>query len=245
MKTPTLEELLKSGAHFGHKVSKWHPKMAPYIYGNKNNVHVINLEKTVECLKKVLDYVKTLASQGRIILFVATKEQSKDVIKKTAEDCGMPYVSEHWIGGLLTNFKELQKRVKHLIKLEEDKARGKLEKYTKKERLDFDTEIKKLNKMFGGVKKMEKAPDAIFIIDIKREKTALREAVRKGIPIIAVVDTNVNPESVAYPIPANDDALKSLEVIIAAIGEAVMEGKAKTNGSQKVVKEINTVNKSE
>lgn len=232
MKTPTLEELLKSGAHFGHKVSKWHPKMAPYIYGNKNSVHVINLEQTVKCLKKALDYVKTLASQGKIILFVATKEQAKDITKKIAENCGMPYVSEHWIGGMLTNFKELQKRVKHLIKLEEDKARGKLQKYTKKEQLDFNVEIEKLNKMFGGVKKMEKAPDVIFVVDIKREKTAIREAVRKKIPIIAILDTNVNPESIAYPIPANDDALKSLEIIITTIGDAVKEGRAEAGKSE-------------
>lgn len=243
MKNPTLEELLKAGVHFGHKVSKWHPKMAQYIYGNKNGVHVINLEKTAECLEKALGYIKTLASQGKIILFTATKEQIKETTKTSAENCGMPYVSNHWIGGLLTNFKELQKRIKHLTKLEDDKDHGKLKKYTKKEQSDFDTEIKKLNKMFGGVKKIEKIPDAIFVMDIKREKTAICEARKKKIPIIAVVDTNVNPELVDYPIPANDDAFKSLEIIIKAVSEAVQEGRAEISKGEEI-KEISPAAKS-
>ena len=233
MKVPTLEELLKSGVHFGHKVSKWHPKMAPYIYGNKNGVHIINLEKTAECLKKVLDFVRTLAQSGKIILFVGTKEQSQEVVKKSAENCSMPYVVNHWTGGMLTNYKELQKRIKYLKKLEDDKDRGKLKKYTKKEQADFADQIKKLNQIFGGLKKIEKVPDAIFVIDIKREKTAIREARRKHLPIIALVDTNVNPELVTHPIPANDDALKSIELIVKAIGEAVKEGRAEFEKSGK------------
>lgn len=226
MKVPTLEELLKSGAHFGHKVSKWHPKMAPYIYGNKNGIHIINLEKTVECLERALNYVKTLASSGKIILFVATKEQAREIIKKTAENCGLPYVFNHWVGGMITNFQQIQNRLKYLKKIEDDKDRGKLKKYPKKEQANFDEEIKKLNTMFGGLKKLEKVPDAVFIVDLKREKTAVREARKQGLPIIAMVDTNVNPELATHPIPANEDAVKSLELIITAIGEAVREGRA-------------------
>jgi len=234
MKLPTLEQLLNCGCHFGHKVSKWHPQMAPYVYGNKNGVHIINLEKTVTELKKALDYVASLAKQGKIILFVGTKEQSRAITKKTAENCSMPYVVEHWVGGMITNFREIQKRVKHLLKLEEDKKRGKLEKYTKKEQADFADEIKKLNQMFGGYKKVEKVPDAIFVVDIKREKTAIREARRKGVPIIAMVDTNVNPKLVNYPIPSNDDALKCLETIIALMGESIREAKgASEKGDEK------------
>ncbi|NQU77815.1 30S ribosomal protein S2, partial [Candidatus Falkowbacteria bacterium] len=155
-----------------------------------------------------------------------TKEQANNIVKKAAQNCSMPYVTNHWVGGLITNFREIQTRIKHLKKLEDDKERGKLKKYTKKEQADFDDEIKKLNNMFGGLKKIEKAPDAIFIVDLKREKTAVREARKKDIPIIAMVDTNVNPELAAYPIPANDDAVKCLELIINSVSEAIKEGGA-------------------
>lgn len=226
MKIPTLEQLLNAGVHFGHKVSKWHPKMAPFIYGNKNGIHIINLEKTKTYLEKALDYAQTLAKQGKIILFVGTKEQAQKIVKKSAEEAGMPYVTEHWVGGMITNFTQIQRRLNYLKKLEEDKKRGQLKKYTKKEQADFADEIKKLNVMFGGLKQITKTPDAIFIVDIKREKTAIREARKKGLPIIALTDTNVNPELVTHPIPANDDALKSLELIITTFGVAVKEGRA-------------------
>lgn len=233
MKIPTLEELLKAGVHFGHKVSKWHPKMAPYIYGNKNGVHIIDLEKTTKQLEEVLAHVKKLAASGKVILFVATKEQAQEITKKNAEKCGMPYITSHWVGGMFTNFGVIAERLKRLKKLEDDRSRGKLQKYTKKEQLEFDEEIEQLNELFGGVRALKKLPDAVFVIDIKREKTAVREATRKQVPIVAIVDTNVNPEQVDYPIPANDDGLKSLEMIVGLVSDAVREGKGEADADSK------------
>ncbi|MBU4331694.1 30S ribosomal protein S2 [Patescibacteria group bacterium] len=238
MKIPTLEELLKAGVHFGHKVSKWHPKMAPYIYGNKNGVHIINLEKTVQCLEKVLDYVKKLATSDKLILFVGTKEQAREIVKKAAQECGMPYITTHWVGGMFTNFSIVSQRIKRLKKLEDDKEGGKLKKYTKKEQADFDEEIAKLKELFGGVKDLAKLPDAVFIVDIKREKTVFREAQKKQIPVIAIVDSNVNPEQVDYPIPSNDDGIKALDMIVGLVGEAVKEGKEEGGEKEETTQEI-------
>ncbi len=232
MQNLSLEELLKAGVHFGHKVSKWHPKMAPYIYGNKNGVHIINLERTVVELEKALNYLKKLALEGKVILFIGTKEQAQEILKQAAKDCGMPYMTAHWVGGLFTNFSIIVQRVKRLKKLEDDKERGKLKKYTKKEQLEFEGEMAKLKVSFDGVRDLNKTPDAIFVVDIKREKTAVREAKRKQIPIVAMVDTNVNPEVVDYPIPANDDGLKSLEMIIGLVAEAIKEGRGEVSGDK-------------
>lgn len=226
MKTPTLLELLKAGVHFGHKTSRWHPKMKPYIFGQRSGVHIIDLEKTQEMLEKALTYVKTLASEGKVILFVGTKEQAREMIKKAAIDCGMPYIDQRWLGGTFTNFATIKKVAKKLVDLKTKRDKGELMKYTKKERLVFDRTIDKLEIGVGGIQNMSKLPDAVFILDLKKEKTARQEAEQKKVPIVAICDTNINPDGIAYPIPGNDDAVKSVELIINLIAEAVKEGKA-------------------
>lgn len=226
MKIPSLLEMIKAGVHFGHRVSKWHPKMKPYIFTARNTVHIIDLEKTVEKLKEALEFVKKIAEEGGTILIVGTKKSIREIVKKWAIECKMPYVTESWIGGTLTNFFTIYKLVEKLKHLEAEKEKGELEKYTKKEQLEFDREIKRLDEMVGGIRDLEGLPQALYIVDLKEEKTALREAQRKGIPVVAMVDTNVNPENVDFPIPANDDAIKSVEMMTRLVKEAVEEGQA-------------------
>lgn len=227
MKLPSVEEMLKAGMHFGHRTSRWHPKMAPFIFGARKGVHIIDLEKSREKLGTALDFVVEEVSQSKKILFVGTKAQVKGLLKKTAQEVGMPYVSEHWIGGMLTNFPVIKKSIKKYKDLLEKKATGKLAKYTKKEQLDFDREIDKLELRVGGLVDLVKTPDVVFIWDIKTEKTALTEARKKGIPVVAICDTNVNPEGVTHIIPGNDDASKTIKLVLEVLGEAVTEGKNK------------------
>ena len=221
---PDLLTLLKSGAHFGHRLSRRHPKMEPYIFTAKSGFHLINLEKTQEKLEEALAFVKKLVANGGTILFLGTKKQASPIIARYAKECGMPYVTERWLGGTFTNFGEISRTVKRFSDLKRKKATGQLEKYTKKERLDFDKEIEKMEKMVGGIEIMSRIPDAIFVCDVKKEKTAVNEAVRKNIPIVAICDTNVNPAKINYVIPANDDAVKAIEIITGLIAEAVKEG---------------------
>jgi len=227
MKLPSIEDMLKAGMHFGHRTSRWHPKMAPYIFGARKGVHIIDLEKSRELLGNALDFVIEEVSQGKKILFVGTKEHVKGLLKKTAQDAGMPYVSEHWIGGLLTNFPVIKKSIKKYKDLIEKKEAGKLAKYTKKEQLEFDREIAKLELRVGGLTDLLKTPEIVFIWDIKTEKTALAEATKKGISVIAVCDTNVNPEGVDWIIPSNDDASKTIKLVLDLMLGAVEEGRAK------------------
>jgi small subunit ribosomal protein S2 len=221
---PTLLELLKAGVHFGHRVSKLHPKMKPYVFTQKNGVHIINVEITQEKLKEALKFVKRIVSNGGTILFLGTKKQANSIIKKYATECKMPYITGRWLGGTFTNFSEISKVINRMIELKEKKKSGELEKYTKKEQLKFDREIEKLEQMVGGIENLKKLPEAIYIIDLKREKTAVAEAYKKEIPIIGICDTNVNPDKVNYIIPANDDATKSIELITRLVSEAVKEG---------------------
>ncbi len=223
-KIPDLLTMLKSGVHFGHQLGKRHPKMEPYIFTAKNGVHIINLEKTQEKLAEALAFVQKIVANGGTILFLGTKKQAQPIIAKYAKECGMPYITERWLGGTMTNFPEISRVVRKLTDLKKKKVTGQLEKYTKKEQLDFDKEIEKLDKMVGGIEGMNKAPDAIFICDVRKEKTAVEEAVKKNIPIVAMCDTNVNPEKINYPIPANDDAIKSIELITNLVCEAIKEG---------------------
>ena len=223
---PDLLTMLKAGVHFGHQLSKRHPKMEPYIFGAKNGFHIINIEETQVKLKEALEFVKKIVSNGGTILFLGTKKQAHAIITKAAQDCGMPYVNERWLGGTFTNFSSLSKLIGKYRNLKESRARGELDKYTKKERLDFDREIEKLEKSVGGIAPLTKIPDAIYICDVKKAKTAVREAMRKNIPIVATCDTNANPDNINYPIPANDDAIKSIELITNLIAEAVKEGQA-------------------
>ncbi len=229
-KQPTLVEMLESGVHFGHQTSRWHPKMEPYIFGARGGIHIINLEKTQEMLPVALDFVKGVASRGGKILFVGTKSQAKDIIKKYAEECGQPYVINRWLGGTLTNFNQVKKSIKRLKTLKEQRDKGELRKYTKKEQLLLDREIEDLEETVGGIQDLTEIPEAIFVVDIRAEKTAVEEAHRTGCKVVAMVDTNVNPDNVDYLIPANDDAVKSIELITRLIAEAVKEG-AKSAGS--------------
>lgn len=224
-KMPTLLEMLKAGVHFGHQKSRWHPKMEQYIFGVRNGVHIIDLEKTQVQLEKSLDYVRNLASKGQTILFVGTKRQAREITKAAAINCEMPYLVERWIGGLLTNFDEVKRRLKKYHNLKEQFATGEIEKYTKKEQVTMKKQLEKLDKYLIGLTALDKMPDALFIADMRTEKTALAEAERTEIPTVAVCDTNANPEKVNYAIPANDDAVNSIKLITDLVAEAINEGR--------------------
>ena len=215
------EEMQTAGLHFGHRVSRLHPKMKPYVSGIKNNVHIIDLEKTEKEFQKALAFISKLISEGKTILFVGTKIQIKQFVKSNAEASNMPYVIERWLGGTFTNFETIVKRVQYFKELENKKATGELEKYTKKERSLFDKELEILRKKFEGVKNMSKLPDAVLILDVKKDITCAKEAKRKGIKIVGVVDTNVDPVLADYPIPANDDAISSVKYILEKISETI------------------------
>ncbi|PIT88323.1 MAG: 30S ribosomal protein S2 [Candidatus Magasanikbacteria bacterium CG10_big_fil_rev_8_21_14_0_10_36_32] len=222
---PSLAEMLKLGVHFGHQKSRWHPKMKQYIFGTRNGVHIIDLEKTLEEMDKTLSFVKNLAAEGKVILFVGTKRQARDLIKAAAENCGMPYLVERWIGGLMTNFEEMKRRLKKYLSMKEQVASGEVEKYTKKEQIKFKKDLEKMDKYLIGLSQMDKMPDALYIADLRTEKTATAEANRTNVPIIAVCDTNVDPTDASYIIPANDDAVNSIKLMADAISNAVNEGK--------------------
>jgi small subunit ribosomal protein S2 len=223
-KVPSIQELLDAGAHFGHQVRRWHPKMEPYIYSVNKNTHIIDLEKTEDCLKKACEFLFEQAKSGKSIVFVGTKRQSKDVIENEAKRCGAKYVNERWVGGTITNFETIKKNLSKLLDMIKGKEAGKFDIYTKKERLLIDREVIKLNIAYGGIVELKEAPQVLFVIDPKREKTAIREAKISNVPVVAIVDTNANPTEVNYPIPANDDAIKSVALIVKAISEAIEEG---------------------
>ena len=228
-KIPTIEEMLKAGMHFGHRTSKWHPNMEPFIFGARNGVHIIDLVKSRKMLEGALEFIQKFASEGKIILFVGTKMQVKKPLKNMALEIGMPYVTEKWLGGCLTNFSVIKKLIKKYKDLLSDKSAGKLEKYTKKERLDIDREIQKLELKVGGMIEMNRLPDAVFVWDIKTEKTAVEEAKKKNVPIIAVCDTNTNPKGINYVIPSNDDATKTIKIILNVIKETIQKSKKVNN----------------
>lgn len=221
---PTLQQLLEAGVHFGHRVSRGHPKMAEFIYGAKEGVHIIDLEKSQAYLRKAAEFVYQLGEEGKVLLFVGTKKQAQPIIKETAEKAGAPYVTYGWIGGTLTNFSEIRKNITKLLELKKQQQEEALGMYTKKEQLLIKKKLDKFDKSFGGISQMEDLPYAIFLADCVTEKTALREAVKKGIPIIGVVDTNANPQAVDYPIPANDDAVKSIKIMVETIAASYQTG---------------------
>ncbi len=225
IKTPSLEEMLKAGAHFGHRTNRWHPKMKQFIFTSKNGIYIIDLKKTQEKLEEALEFMVKLVGEGKSILFVGTKNQVSEPMKKMAIAAAQPYIVGKWLGGYLTNFLIVKKSVKKYLDLTEKRDGGKLEKYTKKERLNFDREIKKLELRVGGLTTLNKLPDALFVWDIKEEETAIKEARQKNIPIIAICDTNVNPDEVNYPIPANDDATKTIQLILDSIEDALVAAK--------------------
>ncbi len=222
---PKIEDMLKAGMHFGHRTNRWHPKMEQYIFGSKNGIYVIDLRKSREKLKEALEFIHKLVAENKSILFVGTKSQVSAPLKRMAEESGQAYVVGKWLGGFITNFAVIKKSVKKYTDLIEKKEAGKLDKYTKKERLDFDREIKKLETRVAGLVSLNKLPDALFVWDIKEEETAIREAQQKNIPIIAICDTNVNPEEVSYPIPANDDSTKTISLVLDSIKETILSAK--------------------
>ncbi len=221
-----MNDMLKAGVHFGHQKSRWHPKMAPFLFGSRNNLHIIDLEKTLVELEKSLNYVKGLAKEGKTVLFVGTKRQTQDLVRAAAERCGMPYAVERWVGGAITNFEELKKRLKKFEQMKEEVRTGEVEKYIKKEQVEFKKELDKMSKYLTGLVGMEKLPDALYIADLRTEKTALNEAQKKNVPVVAVCDSNVNPEVATYIIPANDDAINSIKMIVDLVADAILEGKA-------------------
>lgn len=226
MRHTTLFELLKHGVHFGHQTAKWHPRMRPFIFTSRNGIHILNLESTLAQIEKAQVFLRDTAAGGGTILFVGTKRQAKEIVAATAASSGALSITERWLGGLFTNFATVSRVLERLRKLTEDREAGRLGKYTKKERLKFDGEIAKLEKLVGGIRTMTKLPDAIVLIDIKTEKTALREALGMKIPVVAMVDTNTDPKGIAYPIPANDDATKSIQLVTELLADAVREGRA-------------------
>ena len=222
---PSLEELLKKGVHFGHKTSKRHPKMSPFIFTKRNGVHVIDLEQTVECLHEALAFVEKTAKAGGTVLFIGSKKQAKEIVKTAAQSCQMPYIIGRWLGGTFTNFENIIALVKKLETLTKDREEGVWERYTKKEQVTLSKQLKKLEETVGGIRNMKKLPEAVFVVDVKKEKTAITEANKVKLSVVAMTDTNVNPDLVQYPIPANDDALKSIEVISNLVAETIKNAK--------------------
>lgn len=232
----SLEKLLQGGAHFGHQVRRWNPKMEEYIYSDQKGIHLIDLTKTKECLDAALEEIKKVSKEGKKILIVGTKKQIKDKVRDIAKEVGIYYVNERWLGGTLTNFEQVKKSAVKLQKMKEDLVGGKYDKYTKKEKLLMEREIQRLERYFSGVKGMDSVPDLLIIFDIRKEKGAVKEANFKGVETVAVVDTNCDPTSVDFPIPMNDDAKNALEYVLDLIKEAVLEGRGKSAKAEKVKK---------
>ena len=220
-----IRELLEAGVHFGHQTRRWNPRMRRFIYGEREGIHIIDLLQTEQLLKQATDFVTEVAAKGGVILFVGTKKQARDSVEQWAERCGMPYVNRRWLGGLLTNFNTIRKRIQRLHELRELQEGGRLDLLPTKERMSMEAELRKLEYNLGGVADMQRIPDAVVIIDLKTEKIALREAERLEIPIVGLVDTNCDPTPVEYVIPGNDDAIRSCELIVGTLGEAI-EGAA-------------------
>ena len=226
MVSVTMKELLEAGVHFGHQVRRWNPKMKEYIFGERNGIYIIDLQKTQRMFREAIAFVtgQIAEDKGRTVLFVGTKRQAQDAIREEAEKCGQFYVNQRWLGGLLTNFQTVQKSIKRLKDLEAMQTDGRYEKLTKKERIKLDRERESLNKNLSGIKSMSRLPDVVFIIDVKKEEIAVAEANRLGIPIVAVVDTNCSPDGIDYVIPGNDDALRAVRLFASRISDAIVEG---------------------
>jgi small subunit ribosomal protein S2 len=225
MSAVTIKELLEAGVHFGHQTKRWNPKMKKFLFGERNGIYIIDLQKTLKRFEEARDFVQELAARGEAVLFVGTKKQAVDTIQEEAGRCGAPFVNRRWLGGTLTNFQTITRSIARLKQLEDMKATGKFEAFSKKEVLRLDREMDKLNNALLGIKGMEQLPGAVFIIDPKKERIAVREAQRLAIPVVAVVDTNCDPDEVDFPIPGNDDAIRAIRLITARLADAVMEGR--------------------
>lgn len=220
-----MKELLEAGVHFGHQVKRWHPKMKKYIFGERNGIYIIDLQKTVKGLEDAYNFIKNVAMTGAPILFVGTKKQSQDAIQEEAKRCGTYYINQRWLGGMLTNFSTIKKSIEKLKKLETMKEDGTLNRHTKKEATAFEKERERLDKNLSGIKDMPSLPGALFIVDPKKERIAVHEAKKLSIPIVAIVDTNCDPDEIDYVIPGNDDAIRAIKLITSKIADAVIEGK--------------------
>ena len=225
MANVTMRQMLEAGVHFGHQSRYWNPKMSPYIFGARNKIHIVNLEKSLPLYNDAMNFISKLGSKKGKILFVGTKRQAQEIIKSEAERCNMPFVNHRWLGGMLTNYKTVKQSIKRLKDIEQMQADGSLERLSKKEGIMLSREMAKLDRSLGGIKDMGGLPDALFIIDVGHEKIAISEANKLGIPVIAVVDTNSSPDGVDYVIPGNDDALRAISLYTAGAADAVLDGK--------------------
>ncbi len=221
----TMREMLEAGVHFGHQTRYWNPRMAPYIFGHRNKIHIVNLEKTMAMYQEALKFVRQLSTNKGSVLFVGTKRQARESVKEEAQRCGSPYVDYRWLGGMLTNYKTVKQSIKRLKEMEAMTQDGSMDKLPKKEALRYQREITKLDRSLGGIKDMNGLPDALFIIDVGYQKGAITEAKKLGIPVIGVVDTNHTPEGVAYVIPGNDDSSRAIRLYVRGMADAVLEGK--------------------
>ncbi|HUN23049.1 MAG TPA: 30S ribosomal protein S2 [Anaerolineales bacterium] len=226
MSAISMKALLETGVHFGHRTSKWHPKMRPYIFTERNGIHILDLQQTVRQIDVAYEIVRDNAAAGGNILFVGTKRQAQEAIQVEADRCKMPYVTERWLGGMLTNWRTMRERLKQLERLEKDRNAGVWDSYVKKERLILQREVEKLNQRLGGIRNMRNVPTLMFVVDVRREDNAVVEANKLNIPVIAMVDTNCNPTNIDFVIPANDDAIRAIRLIIARMADAVLEGVA-------------------
>ena len=221
----SMKQLLEAGVHFGHQTRRWNPKMAEYIFTERNGIYIIDLQKTVKKLEEAYMFIREIAADGGDVLFVGTKKQAQESVKEEAIRCGMPYVNARWLGGMLTNFNTIQKRIKRLAQLKAMEADGTFDLLPKKEVTKLNLEIEKLEKFMGGITEMKKQPAAMFIVDPRKERIAVQEAKKLGIPIVAIVDTNCDPDEVDYVIPGNDDAIRAVKLIAGAMADAVIEGR--------------------
>jgi small subunit ribosomal protein S2 len=221
-----LKELVDAGVHFGHRASRWNPKMRPYIYGKRNLIHIIDLRETVRGVLRASKYLTKVASQGSLVLFVGTKRQARDIVQREAERCGMPYVIERWLGGCLTNFRTIRSRLKRLEELEKLEATGEINTYSKKMISSLNRERGKIHRNLSGIREMNRLPEALVVIDPRREHNAVAEAKKLGIKVVAMIDTDCDPDLVDLPIPGNDDSMRSIELVVARLASAVLEGRA-------------------
>jgi small subunit ribosomal protein S2 len=222
----SMKALLESGVHFGHRTNKWHPKMRPFIFTERNGIHIIDLQQTVKSLNTAYNIVRDTVSTGGVVLFIGTKRQAQETIKEEAIRCGMPYVTERWMGGVLTNWITFFQRILELDRMEKMRDSGEISRLTKKEGLLIQREIDRLEVRLGGIRAMKKLPDLIFVVDVSREETAIKEANKLGIPVIALVDTNCDPSGVDYVIPSNDDAIRAIKLLVGKVADAILEGRA-------------------
>lgn len=226
MSVVSMKALLESGVHFGHRTHKWHPAMKPYIFTERNGIHIIDLQKTSKAIEQAYNLVRDIVAEGGALLFVGTKRQAQETIQEEATRCGMPYVTARWLGGMLTNWRTIRQRINELERMERMRDKGEFENITKKEALIISRKIERLEMLLGGIRTMGKLPDAIFVVDVRREATAIHEANLLNIPVVALVDTNCDPANVDFVIPSNDDAIRAIKLLVAKMADAVIEGKA-------------------